>query len=151
MVLLSLSLLIVSKYFKISSLCLPRISESRCLSACRTVCRPKNVCRVRPATCVSGVVKLCLSVGWRSPHIANNGRNYMQGWISERHTVERCTAVARTDDRIPPPPGLTYSFCYWQCSFSSSSLSVVLLFVLLSETLRHLSPNRVDFVHLSRH
>ena len=83
--------------------------------------------------------------------VAANGRNYMQGWISERHTVERCTAVARTDDRIPPPPGLTYSFCYWQCSFSSSSLSVVLLFVLLSETLRHLSPNLADFVHLSRH
>ena len=84
-------------------------------------------------------------------NLVANGRNYMQGWISERHTVERCTAVARTDDRIPPPPDLTYSFCYWQCSFSSSSLSVVLLFVLLSETLRHLSPNRADFVHLSRH
>ena len=25
--------------------------------------------------------------------------------------VERYIAVARTNDRIPPPPGLTYSFC----------------------------------------
>src|SRR5574344_1641895 len=64
--------------------------------------------------------------------------------------VERCAADARNDVRIPPPPDLTYSFCYWLCSFPSGFLSVVLLFVLLSETLRHLSPNRVDFVHLSR-
>ena len=120
MVLLSLSLLIVSKYFKISSLCLPRISESRCLSACRTVCRPKNVCRVRPATCVSGVVKLCLSVGWRSPHIANNGRNYMQLGIAGCFPVEpRCRCCGLRTLLSAPKPQLTYSFCYWLLFFLS--------------------------------
>ena len=129
MVLLSLSLLIVSKYFKISSLCLPRISESRCLSACRTVCRPKNVCRVRPATCVSGVVKLCLSVGWRSPHIANNGRNYIQLGIAGCFPVEPHRRFCGLRTLLSArKPQLIYSFCYGLAIHFSRYVSLKSLF-----------------------
>ena len=34
-------------------------------------------------------------------NLAANGRNYMQGWNSERHTVCRYTADARTPLRTP--------------------------------------------------
>ncbi len=56
---------------------------------------PNLICLTIYVLHISGrIFVLCVSIMY-------NGRNYMQGWNSERPTVDRYTADARTTRRTP--------------------------------------------------